>query len=268
VAGVKLDIDGISISYGSVEILNGVGFSCQGPVMLGIVGPNGSGKTTLLRALNRKLSPTKGAIYVDGQDLQSHSRRDIARRIAVVPQMSSISFPFSVADIVLMGRTPHVEGITGESPKDFEAARRAMKATRVEHLAERPITEVSGGEYQRVIIARALAQEPSILLLDEPTLHLDLGHQLGLTEMLQFLTLEKSLTTVITTHDINLALRYTDQVILLDGGRILAYGTPREVLTSQNIRKVYEIDVEFVFSQDGGIVNIIPLSPSVDGDVS
>jgi len=262
---METKVEGLWVSYDGVEVLKDLNFACTESGIVAIVGPNGSGKTTLLRTLNRKLAPDKGKVFIDGRNLSAFSRKEIARKIAVVPQMSAVRFPFTVADAVLMGRLPHIEGLAGEKKGDFEAARNAMAATGTEHLATRPITEISGGEYQRVIIARALAQEPSVLLLDEPTLHLDLNHQLVLLDLLEALVRDRGLTVLMTTHDINLALRYPDRVMLLDSGSILADGNPTGVLTAENIRRVYGVEVEFQQSTDSGITSITPLSPTGRG---
>jgi len=212
--------------------------------VLGIVGPNGSGKTTLLRCINMVLKPKAGTVLIDGQDILELDRKEIAKSIGVVPQNSNVRFPFTVLDVVLMGRTPHMERLDRESLKDIEVAKKAMEMTNTEHLADRLIDEVSGGEKQRVIIARALAQEPKILLLDEPTLHLDINHQLELLELIRELSKRNSLVVILVSHDLNLAARYCDRMILLSSGKIHSAGRPSEVLTPENIKEVYQVVVE------------------------
>ena len=209
VNAVLLKIKNISFSYESVKALENVDFEAKDGEVLGIIGPNGSGKTTLLRCINRVLKPKVGAVLIDEKDISRLERREIARKIGVVPQHSTI-FPFTVFDVVLMGRFPYMKKFGGENLNGFEAVKNAMKLTGTLHLAERLIDELSGGEMQRVMIARALAQEPDVLLLDEPTLHLDINYQLEVLELVRKITEEKKLITLLVSHDLNLAARYCD----------------------------------------------------------
>lgn len=257
---MNLRIKQVEFSYDSIEALKGVTFEAAEGELLGIVGPNGAGKTTLLRCINRTLKPQVGVVLIDGQNVAHWSRREIARRMGLVPQNSAITFPFTVLEVVLMGRHPHQRPFSGESERDLEIVREALRLTDTLRFASRLITELSGGERQRVIIARALAQEPGVLLLDEPTLHLDINHQLEVLNLVQRLTKEKGLVTVLTSHNLNLAARYCDRLLMLKEGRVYALGTPEEVLTPANIRQVYRVEVEVTRHRLLGALQIFPLA--------
>lgn len=240
---VILQINGVTCGYQADPVLQDVSLKVDRGSFLGLIGPNGAGKSTLLRVLAATLRPWRGTIYLGREDLAGLPRRQIARRLAVVPQETQVSFHFTVWDVVLMGRSPYVGRFAAEGPADVEVARRAMEATHTWHLAERDITELSGGERQRVILARALTQNPEILLLDEPTAHLDISHQVEVLQVVRSLILDRHLTVVAAMHDLNLAGQFSDTVILLDGGRIKALGTPSEVITAARIEEVYHTPV-------------------------
>jgi iron complex transport system ATP-binding protein len=240
---VDLSIEGVDCFYDSAKVLENVQFSVKTGTFLGILGPNGSGKTTLLKSISRVLKPRKGTILLDDADVYKMKSREVAKHMAVVPQDSSIAFSFTALDIVLMGRTPHLSRLETESPKDLAIARKAMEYTKTWYLAQRPVTELSGGEKQRVIIARALTQEPKILLLDEPTSHLDISNQLEILDLLKHLCTEKKLLIISVFHDFNLAARYCDSIIMLKQGKIVAAGKTVETLTSNIIKNVFGIDV-------------------------
>jgi iron complex transport system ATP-binding protein len=197
---------------------------------VGVIGPNGSGKTTLLKLFYRLLSPQKGEILYDLVPLKKMNRTDIARRIAVVAQETHLLFPFTALEIVLMGRSPHLGHQMFESEKDLQIARKAMEWTETLSFAERSIDELSGGERKRIFIAKALAQEPEVILLDEPTANLDIHH-------------EKGLTIVMASHDMNIAAEFCDRLILLQKGTIFKIGTPSEIITQENIERVYGCDI-------------------------
>lgn len=233
----------VSCSYGSHNVLDGITFTVERGAFAGILGPNGSGKTTLLRCLSRVLKPRRGTVLLEDRDLYRESPRRVALKMAVVPQENATVFSFTVGEVVLMGRTPHLKMFQREGEADLAAAARAMELTGISHLADRPVTALSGGEYQRVVIARALAQEPEVILLDEPTSHLDINHQLELLELLKVLSRREKLTVVCVFHDLNLAAQYCDRLILMKEGRIFALGRPEEVLTPQNIRSVFGASV-------------------------
>ncbi len=214
--------------------------------MAGIAGPNGSGKSTLLKALSGLLPPGAGRVTLDGRDLSGLSRRSLSRQVAVVPQAPTLPEAFTVTEIVLMGRYSHLGPWRNEGPRDLVVARRAMRRTGVEHLADRRMGEVSGGERQRVLIARALAQEPRFLLLDEPTAHLDLQYQFEALELARALA-DGGMAVIAALHDFSLAGRFCDRLVLLGDGAVRADGTPREVITPANIERVFGV-VAFVYS--------------------
>lgn len=257
---MRLEIKNINFCYDSIKALENVTFNVDNGEILGIIGPNGSGKTTLLRCINGVLQPKIGTVLIDREDISNLGRKEIAKKIGVVPQNTSIAFPFTVLDIVLMGREPHLGRFDRETKEDLEIAENAMRLTNTQHLAERLIDEISGGEKQRVVIARALTQEPEILLLDEPTLHLDINHQLEILELVRMLAKEKGLTVISVFHDLNLAARFCDNLILLDSGKIISIGSPNMVLTSENIRKVYRVNVEVGRHLPTNLPNIVLIS--------
>ena len=241
-----LRVAGVDFHYYKNDglVLRGVSLELGAGELVGLIGPNGSGKTTLLRVLSGLLVPNRGKVYLDGQDIRAFDRRQIAQRVAVVPQELVMPFAFSAYEMVMMGRTPHVRPILGAGPRDRQAVAEKMELTATSVLAERPFSELSGGEKQRVIIAMALAQEPVILLLDEPTVHLDINHQVEILELIKRLNRQESLTVLATMHDLNLAALYFDRLILLDGGQVVANGSPAEVLREESIRQVFQADVQ------------------------
>ena len=236
---MPLEIQDMDAYYGSTKILDSINFSASHGELMGIIGPNGSGKTTLLRTISRILKPKVGAILLEGRDVQGMKDREFSRNFAAVPQDTTINFDFSALDIVIMGRSPHLGRLELETEKDIEIARRSMELTNCWRLAERPITELSGGERQLVIIARALTQEPKVLLLDEPTSHLDIKYQIEIMELLKRLTTEEKLIVIAVIHDLNLAARYCDRLVLLHNGKIITLGTQTQVLTAENIKNTF-----------------------------
>jgi iron complex transport system ATP-binding protein len=224
-------------------ILQDVSFQIEKGEFVGVIGPNGSGKTTLLKLFYRLLSPQKGEILYDLAPLKKMNRTDIARRIAVVAQETHLLFPFTALEIVLMGRSPHLGHQMFESEKDLQIARKAMEWTETLSFAERSIDELSGGERKRIFIAKALAQEPEVILLDEPTANLDIHHQIDFLDLILTLHREKGLTIVMASHDMNIAAEFCDRLILLQKGTIFKIGTPSEIITQENIERVYGCDV-------------------------
>ncbi|MCD6537100.1 heme ABC transporter ATP-binding protein [Candidatus Bathyarchaeota archaeon] len=258
---VTLKVENVSFYYGARRILENIRFSAEKGDFIGIIGPNGSGKTTLLRIINNLLKPTGGAVFLDGREISKMKEKEIAKRISSVPQNPTVNFDFSVWDIVMMGRYPHLGRLSIEDERDEEIVSRCMKLTNVLHLANRSITEVSGGELQRILIARALAQEAKILLLDEPTSNLDINYQIEIMDLLRDLTLKKGITVICTMHDLNLATRYCEMLILLSNGRIRAIGRPEEVVTRDNIKETFGIDVLVEENPATNSIYVIPLGP-------
>ncbi|MCW4005018.1 MAG: ABC transporter ATP-binding protein [Candidatus Bathyarchaeota archaeon] len=259
-----MKIEGVSCFYDSVKVLEDVCLSVETGTFLGILGPNGSGKTTLLKSISRVLKPQKGAILLDDSDVYQMKTSEAAKNMAVVPQDSSITFSFKALDIVLMGRTPHLSRFETEGDKDLAIARQAMEYTGTWHLADRLVTELSGGERQRVIIARALTQQPKILLLDEPTSHLDICNQLEIMDLLKHLCKEQKLLIIGVFHDFNLAARYCDSIILLKDGKIVDAGKTANTLNSENIQKVFGIDTIVNRHPVTDLPYVIPISKPKD----
>jgi iron complex transport system ATP-binding protein len=233
----------LSAGYGARLILRSVSFTINAGQVLALVGPNGAGKSTLIRVLSGVLRVRGGEARLNGTDLLGLSPAERARRVAVVPQLVHLPEAFTVSEIVLMGRTPHLPLWAGEGRRDCEVAWAAMGRARVEALADRRVDELSGGEQQRVVLARALAQEPQVLLLDEPTAHLDLKHQIGVLDLVQTLAREENLAVLMTLHDLNLAALYADQVALMQRGEIVAQGTARDVFTADQLSRVYGVEI-------------------------
>jgi iron complex transport system ATP-binding protein len=237
-----IEIENLFFAYGERRVLDGISLAIEKGEMVGVLGPNGSGKTTLLKVVSGVLTG-RGTVRLGGRTSASYARRELSRMIAVVPQESEIHFPFSAAEIVLMARASHHGRLALEGAADLEAARRSMTATETAELANRWLHELSGGEKQRVMIARALAQEAEILLLDEPAAFLDLKHQLGVFDLMRRLNRERGLTIVAALHDLNLAALFFPRLVLLGDGKVFRDGPPEDVLTEGNIRQVYGVDV-------------------------
>ncbi|MBM4123255.1 MAG: ABC transporter ATP-binding protein [Nitrospira sp.] len=229
-------------------VLKDLAFQVREGEILGVIGPNGSGKTSLLKLLARVLRPVEGVVRLFWRELAGLSQDEVARTVALVPQESQLLFPFTITEMVLMGRFPHQRGrgfagFGWEGAEDLRLAQEAMRETDVTHLAHRLVSDVSGGERQRAVIARALTQEPKILLLDEPTAFLDLQHQLEICAILRRLNQERGLTIILVSHDLNLASQYCDRLMLLDGGRVFRLGRPQEVIQPDVLETVYRCRV-------------------------
>jgi iron complex transport system ATP-binding protein len=228
--------------------VDGLTFEVHEGEIFGIIGPNGSGKTSVLKLLAKVLDPQRGAVRLFGRDLAATDQQDAARTVALVPQGDRPSFPFTVFETVLMGRFPHRRrglwsAVGWESAGDLELAQEAMADMDVAHLAARSIHDVSGGERQRAIIARALAQRPRVLLLDEPTAFLDLNHQVEICRILRRLNRERGLTVVLVSHDLNVASQYCDRIMLIERGRLSRIGTPHEVIRTEVLEAAYRCEV-------------------------
>ncbi len=236
-----LVVEDLVVELGGVRILDGVSATVENGSFVGVVGPNGAGKTTLLRAINGAVAPTEGTVTVAGTDVAGLSSRATSRLVATVPQDTSVAFRFDVRKAVAMGRTPHVGRFGRWSQADREAVDRAMARTDVLELADRAVTDISGGERQRVLIARALAQDTPLLLLDEPTASLDINHQVRTLELVRELVASDR-AAVAAIHDLNLAAHYCDDLLLLTDGRVLASGPPGTVLTEANLREAFDVN--------------------------
>jgi iron complex transport system ATP-binding protein len=257
----------ISFAYGrrraaAQRVLDGVSLEVQRATVVGLLGPNGSGKTTLLRIIGGVLKPHAGRVLIEGHSIEQLTRRDLARRIAVVPQETHSTFDFSVIDMVLMGRYPHLGAFELEGALDQSIAREALAATGTTALERRPFAALSGGEKQRVVIASALAQAADMLLLDEPTAALDLGYQFEITALLRRLNTERGTTMIVSTHDLNLAAALCERVVLLKQGRVIAQGTTEATLTAANIRLLYDVDADVQYHPRAGHLTVVPIARS------
>lgn len=236
-----LEVKGIICGYGGKPVLNDLSLAADRGLLTGVIGPNGSGKSTLIKAVSGLLSLNSGEIYLGGRRLCGYTPRALACYLAVLAQDIHIEFEFTVGEIVAMGRHPFLGRVQREGPSDKEITERAMAETDTLHLADRPVTTISGGERQRVLLARALAQQAELLLLDEPTSHLDIRHQVETARLLRHLAAEKAIAVLGVFHDLNLAARICDRLLLLHDGHALAWGTPEEVLTPDNIYRAFGI---------------------------
>ena len=257
-----LAVENVTFGYSpGVPALRDVSLSIHKGEFLGIVGPNGSGKTTLLRLLDRIYIPQGGRVTFDGRDISLYSRADLARHMAFVPQDPNPQFPFTVLEIVLMGRAPHSRGRAFENPRDLDIAWEMLTLADIAHLAHQPITALSGGERQRAFIARALSQQPQVLLLDEPNAHLDIAHQIEIFTIIKKLNRASGLTVVSVSHDLNLAAAYSDRIAMLVCGSMAASGKPEEVLTESRILEVFRTPV-IVDTHPSGSSMRVTLIPS------
>ena len=236
-----------------------VSMAVERGAVVGLLGPNGSGKTTLLRVLAGMLAPTEGQVTLDGAGIGSLARRALARRIAVVPQETHLAFDYSVGEVALMGRYPHLGPFELEGPRDLSIARDALAATGTVHLEQRSFATLSGGEKQRVVIASALSQQADILLLDEPTASLDLGYQLEISALVARLNRERGLTVVVATHDLNFAAGLCRSLVLLKSGSVLAAGPTEETLNAESIRALYDVEASVWFDQRAKRVAVVPI---------
>jgi len=231
-------------AYNGTKVLDDVSITIKPGTFTGILGPNGAGKTTLLKLVLNLLDNEKDSVLITGKDIKTYSRKALAKIEAYVPQSVKIDFNFTVEQVVLMGRTPFLGRFDRESGEDIEIAEWAMQETGVLKFREKLITHLSGGELQRVVIARALTQEPAILALDEPTSHLDIHHQINILSIIRSLAKRKNLTILAVLHDVNHALEYCDNLFLLDQGKIVNSGSPEKVITPGVMKDVYNLNVE------------------------
>jgi iron complex transport system ATP-binding protein len=239
-----VDIQNLGFAYGEAMILHDITMAVGPHEVFGIVGPNAAGKTTLLRCVERVLTPMTGTIRIDGRDLKTLSARDVSRRAASVPQSHTPAFPYTVQDIVLMGRNPHLGAASQPGPHDVLVAQEAMDELGIRAIAARPYTQLSGGQLQLVLLARALTQEAQVLLLDEPTAHLDFRNRHLVLSTIRDLAIRRGLAVIMTVHDPNDAMQYADRVGLVSEGGLIALGTPQEVLTADNLGRLYGMPIE------------------------
>lgn len=251
-----LTVEGLSVSYGEKAVLQQVGFHLAAGQVLAVIGPNGAGKSTLIRALSGVLPAAGGTVRLDGRDLRQYSEVERARRIAVVPQAVNLPAAFTVWETVLLGRTPHLNWLGQLTAKDEDIARWALERTDTQALAGRPVNQLSGGEQQRVLLARALAQSAPVMLLDEPTAHLDLQYQLSLLELVRKLAHQEKLAVLVALHDLNLVSRYADKVALLAEGKLCALGRPSEVLQADVLTRAYRVPLQ-VLALGGGLPPVV-----------
>lgn len=264
-SGVR--VEDLTFAYDGRPALEEIRLEIEPGELLALCGPNGSGKTTLLRALSGVLRPQKGVVYFDfaggeARPLSGLKPKELACLLAAVEQEAHVAFDFTVRELVSLGRLPHVGRLRPLTACDHQAVEEAMKRVGVFEFAERSVQELSGGERRRVFLALALAQQPRILLLDEPTAHLDLRYQIEIMQLLRKLT-EQGLTVIAAVHDLNLAARYCDRVAVLCRGRLMACGPPAEALTPERIQEIWRVDVEILF-REGGLW-VLPL-PSIISD--
>ena len=255
-----LVVEQVHFTYKDSAVLDGLDLEVGDGEMVGIAGPNGSGKTTLLRLVSGLLRSTGGRILIDGVDVATLRASERARLVSVVPQDPQLPMGFSVTDLVLMGRNPHLKLLQWEGPRDLDIAALAMEATGIDHLADRRLETLSGGERQRAVIALALAQEAPLFLLDEPTASLDLAHQAGVMDMLRDLHKARGGAILVAMHDLTLAAQYCNRLVLLADGRSYAEGPPEDVLTRQNISRVYGAEVHVLPHPKGGGPIVVPAS--------
>jgi iron complex transport system ATP-binding protein len=239
-----VDIEDLGFSYGEAVVLHSLTMAVGPHEVLAIVGPNAAGKTTLLRCIERVLSPRTGTVRIDGDDLRTLPAREISRRVSSVPQSHTPAFPYTVQDIVLMGRNPYLGAASQPGPHDVQVATEAMKALNIQAIARRPYTQLSGGQLQLVLLARALAQEAQVLLLDEPTAHLDFRNRHLVLTRIRELAVHRGLTVIMTVHDPNDAMQYADRAALISDGTLVGCGTPDEVLTRAGLQQLYGIPIE------------------------
>ncbi len=239
----KLSLKNLTLGYGETIVLSDINMDIRSGEVLGIVGPNGCGKSTLIKGITRVIPLMDGDVFLNEKSIIDMPQNEIARNIAVVPQSAALPEAFTAFEIVLMGRTPHMGFLEYEGKKDIDIAVKAMELTDTLHLAERRAGELSGGERQRLTIARALAQQPQIILLDEPTSHLDINYQIETLELISGLCKTEGLAVLAAMHDLNLAAQYCDRIIMLNKGCIFDEGSPCEVVTAVNVKQVYGADV-------------------------
>lgn len=253
-----IDTTDVTFSYAAEPVMKQVSVKVGQGDFIGVIGPNGSGKSTLLKLLGGMLPCDSGSVRFKGTDIGEYKRKTLARSIAWVPQEHAMVFPFRVQEIIMMGRHPHLSALTFEGEKDFEITGRAMELTDTTRLQDRRFNEISGGEKQRVMMAGALAQEPELMLLDEPTSSLDLKYQMEILNILNRLNRESGLTLVIAIHDLHLASKFCNRLVLLEEGRVVRDGPPQDVLQKEILESVYGVQVKLFHDEEDGSILISP----------
>lgn len=256
---IAVNVHKIGHCYGRSSVLKNIAFSISKGTFFIIIGPNGSGKTTLMKILAGHLRAARGVVDILGKNIESYARRELARKMAYLPQLTQLDIPMTVRELVLMGRSPHLGMLGLERENDFRVAENAMRYTNVLHIEQRRMDQLSGGEQQRVLIARAICQQPEIILLDEPTASLDLAHQVRVMDLMERLKRKENITVVMISHDVNLAALYADRLLLLKDGEILGLGSPRQVLDYATLEKAYGCAVLVTESPLGDYLGITPV---------
>ena len=255
---VKLAVSDLTFGYDGKTTLDGVSLEIEKGDIVSLVGPNGAGKSTLIKCIDKILKPQKGTVYIDGKEAALMSSKDFSKMMGYVPQSTTEVFPYTVFDIVLMGRRPHIGWrVTGN---DVKIVSRTLKFMGIEEFASRYFDELSGGEKQKIAMARALAQEPEVLLLDEPTSNLDIKHQLEVMNTVKRLVSERKISAVMAMHDLNLASRFSDSIVMLKDKKVFKVGDPKSILISENIERVYGVRAE-VIKDSKGMPYIMPIEP-------
>lgn len=253
-------IENLFYSYNEKEVLHGISLKITNNKFYSIIGPNGCGKTTLLKNISRGLENKVGKILIENKELKSLKSKEVARKLSFVPQNTAIDFDFTALDVVMMGRSPYLRLFQNEGAEDYRIAQQAMEITNTWHLKSMNINEISGGERQRVIIARALAQQAGIMLMDEPISQLDIHHQIELMDTVKSLVIDSGVTVVAVLHDLNIAAQYSDEIILMDNGQIVSMGSPDKVITEENVKKVYGLNASVINNPITGKPHVLPIS--------
>lgn len=259
-----LKLKDIEFSYGNSFSLSDINLAVKEKDFIVVLGPNGSGKSTLLKIMSGYLTPSKGDVSLASRKLSDFSKKEIAKIISYVPQFTYSIFPYSVYEIVMMGRTPYLNFAGYEHQNDIDIVYETLERLGLIHLANKGINEISGGEAQRAFIARALVQKAKIMLLDEPNAHLDLQHQLEIFRLLRELNIEENLTIVTVSHDLNLPAYFAEKILLLHNGKVFHFGDKKEVLTEKNIEKVFKVKTKIVFDGERSLINLIPDNEPTD----
>lgn len=257
----EIVVENLSFSYGlnnEHPVLYNINYKFESGVFYAITGPNGSGKTTMLNCINGVLKASNGAAYIENKAVGDYEPKELARKMSLVPQNTVIDFNFSVEEVVQMGRYPHLRRFQDESTDDLKIVEDAMRETGIYELRDKYINQISGGERQRAIVARALAQQTPIMLLDEPISMLDIYYQISIMDIIKKASQQRNTTVIVVLHDLNIAARYADEIILLNKGKIYASGNPTEVYTSELLKNVYNIDLKVSSDPENGHLNIRP----------